>query len=64
MSGHESTYKPASGFTKWLDSRLPIIRLAHDSFVDFPTPKLSESFYLLYAAFGKNQHPQKVDAAP
>ena len=38
MSG-PSTYNPQSGFEKWLDSRLPIIRLAHDSFVDFPTPK-------------------------
>ena len=38
MSG-ESTYNPGNGFTQWLDSRLPIIRLAHDSFVDYPTPK-------------------------
>jgi ubiquinol-cytochrome c reductase cytochrome b/c1 subunit len=36
---HESTYTPSNGFTRWLDSRLPILRLAHDSFVDFPTPK-------------------------
>ncbi len=38
MSG-ESTYNPGSGVAKWLDSRLPILRLAHDSFVDYPTPK-------------------------
>jgi len=38
MSG-ESTYNPSNGVTKWLDSRLPIMRLAHDSFVDYPTPK-------------------------
>ena len=38
MSG-ESTYNPGNGFTQWLDTRLPIIRLAHDSFVDYPTPK-------------------------
>ncbi|MGZ3371640.1 MAG: cytochrome b/b6, partial [Caulobacteraceae bacterium] len=38
MSGH-STYEPKTGFTRWLDSRLPIVRLAWDSFVDFPTPK-------------------------
>ncbi len=38
MSG-PSTYVPKSGFEKWLDTRLPILRLAHDSFVDFPTPK-------------------------
>lgn len=45
MSGHESTYKPASGFTKWLDSRLPVVRLMHDSFVDFPTPKNLNYWY-------------------
>ena len=38
MSG-ESTYNPSNGASKWLDSRLPILRLAHDSFVDYPTPK-------------------------
>ena len=38
MSG-ESTYNPQSGFTKWMDERLPLMRLAHDSFVDYPTPK-------------------------
>ncbi|MAI89233.1 cytochrome b N-terminal domain-containing protein [Ponticaulis sp.] len=39
MSGHESTYKPNTGIEKWLDARLPIVRLVHGSFVDFPTPK-------------------------
>ena len=39
MSGHHSTYEPKTGFTRWLDSRLPVVRLAWDSFVDFPTPK-------------------------
>jgi ubiquinol-cytochrome c reductase cytochrome b subunit len=39
MSDHQSTYIPKSGFEKWLDARLPIIRLAHDSFIDYPTPK-------------------------
>ena len=38
MSG-ESTYNPGNGFTQWLDTRLPILRLANDSFVDYPTPK-------------------------
>lgn len=38
MSG-PSTYEPKSGFTRWLDDRLPIIRLGWDSFVDFPTPR-------------------------
>ena len=36
--GH-SSYEPQSGFTRWLDQRLPILRLAHDSFVAFPTPR-------------------------
>ena len=38
MSGH-STYQPKTGIEKWLDSRLPIIRLAHDTAVSYPTPR-------------------------
>ncbi len=38
MSG-PSTYEPKSGFTRWLDKRLPILRLSHDSFVAYPTPR-------------------------
>ncbi|NJM34149.1 MAG: cytochrome b [Rhodomicrobium sp.] len=38
MSGH-STYEPKTGFTRWLDSRLPIVRLMHDGFIVFPTPR-------------------------
>ena len=38
MSGH-STYEPKSGFTRWLDTRLPIMRLGWDTFVDYPTPR-------------------------
>jgi ubiquinol-cytochrome c reductase cytochrome b subunit len=38
MSGH-STYEPKTGFERWLDSRLPIVRMAYDSVVAFPTPK-------------------------
>jgi quinol-cytochrome oxidoreductase complex cytochrome b subunit len=37
MSG-PSTYEPKTGFTKWLDQRLPIIRFNAD-LMDFPTPK-------------------------
>ena len=37
MSGH-STYQPKTAITRWLDTRLPILRLSHDSFVDYPTP--------------------------
>src|SRR5262245_50741125 len=34
-----STYEPKSAFTRWLDSRLPVMRLVHDSFVAYPTPR-------------------------
>jgi len=45
MSGHESTYTPSTGIEKWLDQRLPLVRLMHDSFVDFPTPKNLNYWY-------------------
>jgi quinol-cytochrome oxidoreductase complex cytochrome b subunit len=38
MSGH-STYEPKTGFERWLDMRLPIIRMANDTMLTFPTPK-------------------------
>ena len=38
MSGH-STYNPSNGFTRWLDARLPILRLGHDTAVSYPVPK-------------------------
>ncbi|MDB5466642.1 MAG: petB [Phenylobacterium sp.] len=38
MSGH-STYEPKTGFERWMDMRLPIIRMAHDTALTFPTPK-------------------------
>jgi len=44
MSGH-STYEPKSGFEKWLDSRLPIVRFANDTIIDFPTPKNLNYWY-------------------
>ena len=37
MSGH-STYEPKTAFTRWLDSRLPILRFSAE-LLDFPTPK-------------------------
>lgn len=39
MSNHVSSYKPQSPMAKWWDDRLPIARLIHDSFVEFPTPR-------------------------
>ena len=38
MSG-PSSYEPKTGFERWLDVRLPIIRFAKDTAIDFPTPK-------------------------
>jgi ubiquinol-cytochrome c reductase cytochrome b/c1 subunit len=35
---HQSTYEPQTAFTRWLDSRLPIVRMANDTIVTFPTP--------------------------
>lgn len=39
MSGDHSTYQPTTGFGKWMDSRLPLMRLTHDSFVSYPVPR-------------------------
>ena len=40
MSGMQhSTYTPKTGFARWLDARLPLPRLVHDSFVAYPVPR-------------------------
>jgi ubiquinol-cytochrome c reductase cytochrome b/c1 subunit len=39
MSNHDSTYQPQSRAAKWMDERLPIARMMHAQFVDFPTPR-------------------------
>src|SRR3954470_830784 len=44
MSG-PSTYKPNSGLERWLDARLPILRLAHDTIQAFPTPRNLNIWY-------------------
>jgi quinol-cytochrome oxidoreductase complex cytochrome b subunit len=44
MSGN-STYEPKSGFSRWLDARLPIMRLAHDTMSTFPTPRNLNIWY-------------------
>ncbi len=36
---HPSPYQPASGVQKWLDERLPVVRVVHDQFMVFPTPR-------------------------
>ena len=47
MSG-PSTYVPQTGFTRWLDSRLPLMRFTHDTILTFPTPRNLNFWY----AFG------------
>ena len=42
---HESNYTPNSAIEKWIDRRLPIIRLASDSAIEFPTPKNLNYWY-------------------
>jgi quinol-cytochrome oxidoreductase complex cytochrome b subunit len=44
MSG-PSTYVPKTAFTKWLDTRLPILRLANDTVSTFPTPRNLNIWY-------------------
>jgi ubiquinol-cytochrome c reductase cytochrome b subunit len=39
MSGGHSTYTPTTGLGRWFDSRMPLPRLVHDSFVSYPTPR-------------------------
>jgi ubiquinol-cytochrome c reductase cytochrome b subunit len=39
MASHESTFQPTSRAGKWLDERLPLPRVMHGQFVDFPTPR-------------------------
>ena len=36
---HQSNYVPTTGFTRWMDSRLPVIRMAYDTILEFPTPR-------------------------
>ncbi|MGF7161816.1 ubiquinol-cytochrome c reductase cytochrome b subunit [Rhodoligotrophos appendicifer] len=45
MSGGHSTYQPKTGIEKWLDARLPIIRMAHDQALAFPTPRNLNYFW-------------------
>ncbi|MCQ8185254.1 cytochrome b [Parvularcula maris] len=42
---HQSTYNPGTGIERWIDKRLPVVRLGYDSFVDFPTPKNLNYWY-------------------
>jgi ubiquinol-cytochrome c reductase cytochrome b subunit len=44
MSGH-SSYEPSTGIEKWIDKRMPIVRLMHDSAVSYPTPRNLNYFW-------------------
>jgi ubiquinol-cytochrome c reductase cytochrome b subunit len=44
MSEHVSTYEPKTGFTRWLDTRLPIVRFGAD-LMSFPTPRNLNYWY-------------------
>ena len=44
MSDHESTYVPKSAFERWMDERLPIIRVAAD-YANLPTPRNLNYWY-------------------
>ncbi|HEY1837964.1 MAG TPA: cytochrome b N-terminal domain-containing protein, partial [Rhizomicrobium sp.] len=44
MSG-PSTYVPKSGFARWMDSRLPLMRFAHDTMITYPTPRNLNFWY-------------------
>jgi ubiquinol-cytochrome c reductase cytochrome b subunit len=44
MSG-QSTYTPKSGLEKWIDQRLPLPRLMHDTMTTFPTPRNLNIWY-------------------
>jgi ubiquinol-cytochrome c reductase cytochrome b subunit len=39
MSSGHSTYSPKTGIGRWIDSRMPLPRLVHDSFVSYPVPR-------------------------
>ena len=34
-----SAYQPGNSFTRWLDRRLPIIRMMHGQFISYPVPR-------------------------
>jgi quinol-cytochrome oxidoreductase complex cytochrome b subunit len=44
MSG-PSTYEPKTGFERWLDKRLPIIRFSQEHLLSYPTPRNLNIWY-------------------
>jgi ubiquinol-cytochrome c reductase cytochrome b/c1 subunit len=45
MATHESTFRPTTRIGKWLDVRLPLPRMMHGQFVEFPTPRNLNYFW-------------------
>jgi ubiquinol-cytochrome c reductase cytochrome b/c1 subunit len=45
MGEHHSTYVPNTGIERWIDARLPIVRLMHDSAVSYPVPRNLNYFW-------------------
>jgi quinol-cytochrome oxidoreductase complex cytochrome b subunit len=43
------SYVPKSGFERWLDTRLPVIRFAQDHLLSFPTPRNLNVWYIFGA---------------
>jgi ubiquinol-cytochrome c reductase cytochrome b/c1 subunit len=41
----QQTYQPKTGFTRWLDSRLPLIRFVYDHLLQYPTPRNLNVWY-------------------
>jgi len=39
MSSHESSFQPTTRIGKWMDERLPVMRVLHGQLVEFPTPR-------------------------
>ncbi len=39
MAQHESTFKPTTAIGRWMDERLPLMRVMQDQLVEFPTPR-------------------------
>ena len=44
MSG-PSTYEPKTGFERWLDKRLPLIRFSQEHLLSYPTPRNLNIWY-------------------
>ena len=38
-------YEPKNGLTRWLDSRLPLMRFTSEHVLQFPTPKNLNNFW-------------------